>query len=102
LVEVLKPELVLWDDFEVFAHPSLIKSLLKWLAEGDWQVVLTTHSIDVLYELLDVKPGDLSVLQLAKTDDDVLIYEKLTFDDLEDLFLANQDPRLLSDLLALR
>jgi AAA15 family ATPase/GTPase len=105
-VEALKPKLVLWDDFEVFAHPSLIESLLKWLIEGDWQVVLTTHSIDVLYELLNVKeminPEDITILQLAKTNDDVLIYERLTIDELEDLFLANQDPRRLTDLLTLR
>jgi len=102
LIEALKPKLILWDDFEVFAHPSLIKILLTWLAEGDWQVVLTTHSIDVLYELLEVRPEDTTVLQLAKTKDDVLRYEKLTLDDLEDLIMANQDPRLVADALTLR
>ena len=106
LVEALKPKIILWDDFEISAHPSLIESLMKWLAKGDWQVVLTTHSIDVLYELLNLKgkvnPDDITVLQLAKTKDDVLIYEKLTIDDLEDLLLANQDPRRVAELLALR
>jgi AAA15 family ATPase/GTPase len=102
LIEALEPKLILWDDFEVFAHPSLIKILLTWLAEGDWQVVLTTHSIDVLYELLEVRPEDTTVLQLAKTKDDVLRYEKLTLDDLEDLIMANQDPRLVADALTLR
>ena len=106
LVEALKPDVILWDDFEVFAHPSLIESLLKWLAEGDWQVVLTTHSIDVLYELLNVKEtvksDEIAVLQLAKTKDDILTFERLTIDDLEDLLLANQDPRRLTDLLTLR
>ena len=102
LIEALKPKLILWDDFEVFAHPSLIKILLTWLGEGDWQVVLTTHSIDVLYELLEVKPKDATVLQLAKTKNDVLRYEKLTLNDLEDLIMANQDPRLVADVLTLR
>jgi len=102
LIEALKPKLILWDDFEVFAHPSLIKILLNWLAKGDWQVVISTHSIDVLYELLDVRPEDCSILLLDKTEDDVLRYDKLTLNDLEDLFLANQDPRLVADALALR
>lgn len=55
LLEAVKPKIVLWDDFEVFAHPSLIETLLKWLTEEDWQVVLSTHSIDILYALLSIK-----------------------------------------------
>jgi len=106
VVEALKPEIILWDDFEVSAHPGLIEALLRWLAEGNWQVVLTTHSIDVLYELLNIKdkvnPEDLTVLQLAKTKDDVLVYRKLTADELEDLLTANQDPRKIADLLVMR
>ena len=106
LIEGLKPKIVLWDDFEISAHPSLIESLMRWLAKGDWQVVLTTHRIDVLYGLLNLKekvnPDYITILQLAKTKDDVLKYEKLTIDDLEDLLLANQDPRRLAELLILR
>jgi len=55
LLEAVKPKIVLWDDFEIFAHPSLIETLLKWLTEEDWQVVLSTHSIDILYALLSIK-----------------------------------------------
>ncbi len=102
IIEALSPKLVLWDDFEVFAHPSLIGILLRWLTKGTWQTVLTTHSIDVLYELLEIRPKDATVLQLEKTKNDVLKYEKLTIDDLEDLILANQDPRKVADVLELR
>jgi len=105
LLEAVKPKIVLWDDFEVFAHPSLIETLLKWLTEENWQVVLSTHSIDVLYALLNTEiknREDVAIIQLAKTSDDVLTFEKLTLDDLEDLIMANQDPRKVVDLLALR
>lgn len=103
LLEAVKPKIVLWDDFEIFAHPSLIETLLKWLTEEDWQVVLSTHSIDVLYALLNIKHReDVTIIQLAKTANDVLTFEKLTLDDLEDLIMANHDPRKVVDLLTLR
>lgn len=31
VVEYLNPRIVLWDDIEVAAHPSLLETLLKWL-----------------------------------------------------------------------
>jgi AAA15 family ATPase/GTPase len=101
LLEVIKPKLVLWDDFEASAHPSLIKILLSWLSQKEWQVVLSTHSIDVLYELLEANPRDLRILQLSKDKDDILHYKTLTPEELEDFMDANLDPRLLTDLLNL-
>jgi energy-coupling factor transporter ATP-binding protein EcfA2 len=100
-LEAIKPALVLWDDFEASAHPTLIKVLLNWLCNKDWQIVLSTHSIDVLNNLLDVKPKNAKVLQLKKTADDILIHQDLSLDDLESLFEANQDPRILVDRLGL-
>ena len=121
LLEAIKPRLVLLDDFEASVHPSLIKELLKWLFEKDWQVVLSTHSIDVLSGLLDVtteiipksisaknyfnskklEPSDFKIIQLQKGGDDILKHRELSLEDLENLFDANQDPRLLVDLLKL-
>ena len=92
---------MLWDDFEASAHPTLVKVLLNWLCKKDWQVVLSTHSIDVLNSLLDVKPKNAKVIQLKKTDEDILIHQDLSLDDLESLFEANQDPRILVDRLGL-
>jgi len=100
-LEAMKPKLILWDDFEASAHPTLIEMLLKWLSERDWQVVLSTHSIDVLYRLLEVKPDDLTVLQLRRTPDDVLLHKSLSLEELESLIEANLDPRLLVDALSL-
>ena len=95
------PDLILWDDFEAAAHPTLIRVLLNWLNEGPWQVVLSTHSIDVLDRLLEVKPKDVKIIQLKKTADDILLHKELTLEELEALMEANQDPRLLVDALQL-
>lgn len=100
-LEALRPDLVLWDDFEGSAHPTLIKILLKWLSKKQWQVILSTHSIDVLSSLLDVRPENAKVIQLKKTDGDILFHKDLDLEDLENLIEANQDPRMLVDLLGL-
>ena len=100
-LEALKPSLVLWDDFEGSAHPSLIKGLLEWLSKKPWQVIMTTHSIDVLTSLLEVRPKDTKVIQLKKTNDDILLHEDLTIDQLEDVIETSQDPRKLVDSLKL-
>ncbi len=98
-LELCNPKLVLWDDFEVLAHPSLVKRLLLWLSKKEWQVVLATHSIDVLYELVEINPKDVMVMQLRKTGDDVLTYNTLTVEEVEDFLDAGHDPRLLVDLV---
>ncbi len=101
LLEAHSPHIVLWDDFESASHPTLIRAQLEWLSKKDWQVVLSTHSIDVLYQLLDIEigPADLQILQMRKLNDDTLVYESLTIDDLDDLMNANADPRRLVDAL---
>lgn len=102
-LETISPELVLWDDFEASVHPTLIKFVLECLSKKDWQVVLATHSIDVLIRLLEVEleSKDCSVILLKKTKDDVLSHKKLTKEALDDFLTANQDPRLLPDALEL-
>jgi len=101
LLEACSPRMVLWDDFESASHPTLIGAELKWLAERDWQVVLSTHSIDALYQLLELKisPDDLQILQMKKLNDGTLLHESLTIDELDDLMNANADPRRLVDAL---
>jgi hypothetical protein len=100
-LEAINPSLVLWDDFEGSAHPTLIKVLLEWLSKKPWQVVMSTHSFDVLNSLLDVRPKDTKVIMLKKTNDDVLLHEDLTIEQLEDIVETSQDPRRLVDALKL-
>lgn len=98
-VELCSPALLLWDDFEAFAHPSLVRSLLSWLTEGQRQVVLATHSIDVLYDLAEMKPEDSQVIQLKKEADDILKHRILTVEQVDDFLSAGNDPRLLVDAI---
>ncbi|KKM91397.1 hypothetical protein LCGC14_1228950 [marine sediment metagenome] len=101
LFEVLSPKLILLDDFEAGFHPTMIKLFLKWLKEKKWQTIISTHSIDVLYHLVDIKPPDTTILQLHKSNEDILSHEIITLEELEDLLDANTDPRLLLDVLRL-
>lgn len=102
-LDACSPELVLWDDFEASVHPTLIKLVLEWLTKKDWQVVIATHSIDVLLKIIDTKleSKDCGLILLQKTADDILLHKRHTLEEIEDFVTSNQDPRLLPDLLKL-
>jgi len=100
-LEAFSPSLVIIDDFEAGLHPTLIKGFLKWLKEKNWQTIISTHSIDVLYHLLDINPKDTTILQLNKSNEDILSHKSLTLEELEDIMNANLDPRALVDNLGL-
>ncbi|MHA1360498.1 MAG: AAA family ATPase [Candidatus Helarchaeota archaeon] len=101
LLEALNPRLLLIDDFEAGFHPSLIKLVLNWLKEKKWQIVISTHSLDVLYNLIEVNPENANVIQLYKSDEDILIHKILKLEVIKDFLNANTDPRLLVDALQL-
>ena len=100
-LDALNPSVVLWDDFEGFAHPTLVAQLLKWLEKKKWQVVISTHSIDVLSKVLEVRPEGCTIVQLNKTNADVLVHNILTLEQLEDIMDSSQDPRNLVNFLKL-
>ncbi len=100
-LEVFSPQLVIIDDFEARLHPSLVKLFLKWLKEKNWQTIISTHSIDVLYYLIDINPKDTTILQLNKSNEDILSHKSLPLEELEDILNANIDPRSLVDNLGL-
>ena len=94
-VEAIQPKVVLWDDLESSAHPSLINAIIEWLMSRDWQVVASTHSIDVLRELVVAEPKEAKVIQLRKSYDDMLSWKELSLDEVEDLINKGQDVRKL-------
>ena len=102
-LEAVKPVLVLWDDFESNMHPSLVRAVLAWLADHEWQAVLATHSLDVLYSLPDVWPeADAQLVMLHRTADDVLRADYMSLRELEHVLdETNQDPRYLVEWLKL-
>jgi len=93
LIESITPELILIDDIEAGLHPTMINIFLKWLINRGSQVVISTHSIDVLYKLTEINPSDCNVLFLKKSREDNLKYDKLSLDEIEVLLNANTDPR---------
>lgn len=101
LLEVVEPRLVIIDDFEAGLHPSLLKLFFLWLKSKKWQTIISTHSIDVLYHLVDIKPKDTTILQLNKSSEDILSNKSLKLGELEDILNSNVDPRLLADNLDL-
>jgi len=64
-------------------------------------VVLSTHSLDVLYALTIVRPRGCRVITLRKSDDDVVDYRVLTIDEVEDLMGSGVDVRKIVDELRL-
>jgi len=98
-IEYLNPKIVLWDDVEVAAHPSLLELTVKWLSESGRQVVISTHSLDVLYALTLVKPRNAAVVVLRKTADDVAEWRKLSIDELEEILGKGVDVRRVVDEL---
>ena len=97
-LETYRPRVVLWDDIEASAHPGLIEAVLGWLANRDWQVVLTTHSYDVLERLVAIEPEDASVVVLKKGPDDVLEPKVLSLDELRDMMESHVDVRKVVDI----
>lgn len=102
LFEGMSPSIILWDDIENGMHPTLLENVMKWLFKKDWQIVISTHSIDVLNCLADLNPKDAQVVILRKSPDDVLGYEILDMEQYETVIGSNQDPRQITNLLALR
>ncbi|KKN63001.1 hypothetical protein LCGC14_0506410 [marine sediment metagenome] len=96
LAEVLKPKLLLIDDFEAGLHPSLIDVFIKWLIDKEFQIIVSTHSIDVLYRLAELEPEDTKIFFLKKSKDDILNYRILPLDEIDDFLSSNTDPRRLT------
>ena len=94
-IEILNPALVLWDDIEVALHPSLAYTLLKWLAESGRQVVIATHSIDVLESVVMANPKDAQVILLKKDANDIVYHKALDIDEVEEILEKNIDIRTI-------
>ena len=101
VVEYLDPPLLLWDDVEVAMHPSLLRTVLRWLASGRRQVVVTTHSLDFLQALVLEEPRDARIILLRKDGGDVVGYKALTVEELAELLGEGLDVRRVIDELEL-
>lgn len=100
-LETVNPRIILWDDFETSMHPSLIKAVLTYLNSKEWQVVLSTHSIDALMEIIDLQPKDAKIILIKKDSEANLHHKSFTLEEIETEINAKRDPRKLVDLLNL-
>ena len=98
-LEYLSPKLVLIDDIEQSAHLGLLKAFIEWLANKDWQVILTTHSIDVLSALVELDVEDFQLIALNKNPDDVVTFRMYELSELEDALASGIDLRKMLDLV---
>jgi len=65
------------------------------------QVVVTTHSLDVLWEIAYLEPKDCNIIVLRKSRDDVVDYRVFTPEEISDLLETGIDIREIVDLLEL-
>jgi len=100
-LEYLKPSLVLWDDLESSAHPGLIEALLDWLSRREWQVVVATHSLDVLFEYSRISPKNSQVVLLRKDSNDILRYRVFSPEEIDELLDGGVDPRRIIEVIRL-
>jgi len=100
-LEYFKPRVVLWDDLEVAMHPGLVRSILRWLTSRDWQVVISTHSIDVLNIFTDLGLKDGKIILLRKTSDDFIEVSSYTPMEMGDIIEKGIDIRKIIDILEL-
>ncbi|MEM4865518.1 MAG: AAA family ATPase [Acidilobaceae archaeon] len=92
-LEIAKPSIVLWDMVEAGLSPSLVRLLLDFLFSGEWQVVLTTHSLDVLRYIAFSQKNGVKVIQLSKGVDDTVKLKEISTSELAELLNKGIDPR---------
>jgi energy-coupling factor transporter ATP-binding protein EcfA2 len=102
LFEATNPSVGLWDDVEAGMHPSLVEHVLEWLFKKDWQMIISTHSIDILSTIAELEPKDAQLILLDKSADDLLTYKIVSSDEFSKLVGSGQDPRRMVDLFGLR
>jgi len=107
-LSAIKPRLVLIDDLELASHISLIKYLINYLInELKSQVIISTHSIDVINSVVDlyvnnvIAPEEAQVILLNRADDDVLHVNHIDIHEVYAMMSAGHDPRKISEVFEL-
>jgi AAA15 family ATPase/GTPase len=92
-LDLFEPKLILIDDIEASIHPSLLRAFMKWLANRKCQIIITTHSIDVLSYLIELDINNSSIIEVYKEDRDVLKSHTHSIEEFKAIFDANIDIR---------
>ena len=101
---LLRPQVLLWDDFESHKNPHLIAFTLDWLRrlveDEGVQVILATHSLDVIQSATELmKDKDWFNILLLDIEEGRLNAKKLSADDVIHLKEAGIDVRLAYPIL---
>ena len=100
LYELLRPDVLLWDDVEAHMNPSMLLFLASWLAERvaeGTQVVVSTHSLEAVRLIAGAAEelvGDISRICLLSLRDGILRAKVLTIEEVEELKRAGIDVRM--------
>ncbi len=103
LRELLRPEVLLWDDLEAHMNPQMITHTLEWLSnlvkEGV-QVIATTHSLEVLNKALALMEGEDSFrILMLRLSEGKFIFKPLSGDEATSLIESGLDIRLAGALI---
>ena len=104
LWELLRADLLLWDDIEAFMNPSTLLYVADWvtsLVKGGAQAVVATHSLEAAKLLLrEAEEADVEARAiLLGLWDGELRHRVLTLDELERLKAAGVDVRVAGGFL---
>jgi len=97
-VKLLEPALIPWDDAEVALHPTLAERVVEWLSNLNSQVVVTTHSIDLLRAYAKASPPNSQLIHLERRSDDTVEHHTVPPEEVEELLGKGLDPRLAIEL----
>jgi len=103
LIKNENPNIILWDDFESHMHPSLLILTLNWLkdlAKEGKQIIIATHSLDVITTATELLESfDSFSVKILSLKDGKLSYKDLSPKDVKSLADANVDVRLADAIL---
>lgn len=101
LFEVVKPEVLLWDDVESHFNPRILLSIAEWfsdiLDEGK-QVIVSTHSLEAARTIAGLNE-EKARIYLTSLDNGILKVRELTLDEVERYLEAGIDVRVAEPML---
>ncbi|MDP2917698.1 MAG: AAA family ATPase, partial [Dehalococcoidia bacterium] len=101
LYEMVKPEVLLWDDIEAHLNPRMLVRLSGWFSDivaNGKQVIVATHSIEALKILAEANPEAASIL-LTSLKNNILKTKPLSVKEIDSLSEAGIDVRIAEPFL---
>jgi len=101
LFEIVKPDILLWDDVESHFNPRILLSIAEWfsdiLDEGK-QVIVSTHSLEAARTIASMNE-EKARIYLTSLDNGILKVKELTLEEVEGYLEAGIDVRVAEPML---